>query len=130
MCALLIQVLEHDWLARSYDFRGEPWSQFGRRLDVTLPRPIDQVRESDHARFRIVQAYVYEVCMRLLSRRRKDAHDLVAEQVYHFLEIELGSQRLLDFVDDRQLAVALLLGLEKPCIGNPNPHIRRECLQQ
>ena len=67
----------------------------------------------------------------------EDLADLVADGVVDALHVELGGERLLHAVDDRELGGALLAFLEQtlrlveqPCVFERDAHGIGECLQQ
>ena len=68
-----------------------------------------RVRVMHHSRFGVVDAYA---CVCLVE----DIADLVADRVVDALDVELGGQRCLHAVDDRELGVALL-GLLQQALG-------------
>ena len=91
---------------------------------------LDRVREVDDAGVEIVDPDVDDL-------RVEDLLDLVAHELVHRLEIELGRESLLDAVDDRQLGGALVrLGeqslrlAEQAGVVERDAHARREGREQ
>ena len=55
---------------------------------------------------------------------------LIADQIYNGLEIQLGGESLLDGVDDLQLGDAFLLRFKESCVLDGDSHVGGEGLQE
>ncbi len=109
---------------------AKPLSECGRdAIEIRFPLFV-RVREMDGLGLRVVDA---DVDVRLVE----DLADLVAHRVVDPLHVELGGERLLDAVDDRELGRALLALLEQalrlveePRVLQRDAHAVGERLQQ
>ena len=109
--AVLLNGLRHvpvydDGFSSAQDVRRK--SAVAQRVGVDLEPFAFFVRVwvMHHSRFGVVDTYAY-------VRHVEDIADLVADRVIDALDVELGGQRRLHAVDDRELRIALLALLEE-----------------